>query len=423
MSFKRLPLLLLCLLSISHGISADTGGVQSLALVKYLDQNSFLAAAPQPIGSVIQGKQFATLQAVVRFYEDIDHSGDWAPIPYGPLLGIGSFHSQVAQLRYQLYLLGDIKENASFFEPLELFDLELHEALLAFQKRHGEKVDGILGPQTRRLLSISPRRRIEQLLLNINRQQELQSIAGDHYLQVNIPEYRLRLYDQGAVQLDMKAIIGRRSQQTPIFSSNVKTVVVNPSWSVPKSIAFRDILPHWEQDKTYLSKHNLQVLSGWGIPRVIVPEDQIDLEKMYRGGEYQRLWEPPSMKNTMGRIKFQLDSNNSIYLHDTKSRSLFESDQRAFSSGCIRLEKPRLLADALVQSSNRWAPEELDPLFDDVTTHRIRLEKPVELHVTYWTAWLDENNLLHFAEDLYRHDLIELAQQNNENPSVESPIN
>ena len=359
----------------------------------------------------------------MSFYEKVDRSGHWEPLSDGPLLGLGDVHEQIVQLRGLLHLFGDIKEDASFFEPLELFDLELHEALLAFQKRHGAKVDGILGPQVRRLLSVPPRQRIEQLLININRQQEFQAIAGGRYLQVNVPEYRLRLYEQGEILLDMKTIIGRRSRQTPIFSSRVKTVVVNPSWSVPRSIAFKDILPRWNKDKTYLSKHNLQVLSGWGIPRVVVPEEQIDPEKMYRGAEYQRLWEPPGMKNTLGRIKFQVDSNNSIYLHDTKIRSLFESDQRAFSSGCIRLEKPRMLADALMQHSNRWAPEELDPLFDDVTTHNIRLDNPIELHVTYWTAWLDENHLLHFAEDLYRHDLIELAQQDNENPSVELPLN
>lgn len=423
MSFKRLPLLLFGLLSISTGIAESLGKEQPLAFVEPLHQGNDQIVAYQPVEEPVQGEQFSSLQGAVSFYENIERSGHWVPLSNGPLISLGDVHEQVIPLRKLLHLFGDIKEDASFFEPLELFDLELQEALLAFQKRHGAKVDGILGPQTRRLLSISPRRRVEQLLLNISRQQEFQAIAGERYLQVNVPEYRLRLYEQGEILLDMKTIIGRRSRQTPIFSSKVKTVVVNPSWSVPKSIAFKDILPRWEQDKTYLTKHNLQVLSGWEISRVIVPDDQIDLEQMYRGGEFQRLWEPPGMTNTLGRIKFQLDSNNSIYLHDTKSRSLFESDQRAFSSGCIRLEKPRLLADALVQSSNRWAPEALGPLFEDVTTRRIRLENPVELHVTYWTAWLDKNNLLHFAEDLYRHDLIELAQQNNENTSAESSIN
>jgi len=414
MSYKRLPLFLFGLLSIPMGVAESLGEGQPLAFVEPIDQSIYQASPYPPIEKPIQGKQFSGLQEAVSFYEKVDRSGHWEPLSGGPLLVLGDVHEQVVQLRDLLYLFGDIKEDASFFEPLELFDLELHEALLAFQKRHGAKVDGILGPQVRRLLSVPPRQRIEQLLININRQQEFQAIAGGRYLQVNVPEYRLRLYEQGEILLDMKTIIGRRSRQTPIFSSRVKTVVVNPSWNVPKSIAFRDILPLWKEDKAYLSKHNLQVVAGWEIPRVIVPEEQIDTDKMYRGDEYQRLWEPPGVRNTLGRIKFQIATNNSIYLHDTKKPSLFEADQRAFSSGCIRLEKPRMLAEKLVQFSNRLEPQELDSLFDDVNTHRIRLNKPVELHVTYWTAWLDENRILNFAEDLYRHDLVEFDQQKAE---------
>ena len=414
MSRDKVLVLLLCLLFVPYGITASMGGVQSLALLQSSDQNVLTTPVYEPIGEVIKGKQFTELQDAITLYEDIARSGQWKFIQEGPLLGHGDVDEQVVQLRDQLHLLGDIKENAPFFEPLELFDLELHEALLVFQKRHGVKADGILGPQTRRLLNVLPQQRIAQLLLNISRQQQLKAIAGKHYLHVNIPEYRLRFYEKDRVLLDMKTIIGRRTRQTPVFSSTVQTLVVNPSWNVPKSIAFRDILPLWKEDKAYLSKHNLQVVAGWEIPRVIVPEEQIDTDKMYRGDEYQRLWEPPGVRNTLGRIKFQIATNNSIYLHDTKKPSLFEADQRAFSSGCIRLEKPRMLADVLVQFSNRLEPQELDSLFDDVNTHRIRLNKPVELHVTYWTAWLDENRILNFAEDLYRHDLVEFDQQKAE---------
>ena len=410
MSLERLSLLLLSLLSLSCEVAADLGEDQPLAMATHLDQPAYLSSTYQPQEESFQSQQFSELADAVRFYEEIERSGQWEPMPNGPLLSRGDAHEQVVQLRNQLYLLGDLTEDAAYLEPRELFDQALYEALIAFQKRHGAKADGVFGPQSRGLLSVPPRKRVNQLLININRQQQLQAIAGEHYLQVNIPEYRLRLYQQGSVLLDMKTIIGRRSRQTPIFSSAVKTMVVNPSWSVPKSIAYKDILPRWEKDKTYLKRHNLQVLAGWETPRVVVPEEQINTEKMYRGAEYQRLWEPPGKKNTLGRIKFQIDSKNSIYLHDTKTPSLFESDKRAFSSGCIRLEKPRVLADALIQFSNMSDPQALDPLFDDVKTHNIRLKQPMELHVTYWTAWLDENQILNFAEDLYHHDLVELAQ-------------
>jgi len=145
------------------------------------------------------------------------------------------------------------------------------------------------------------------------------------------------------------------------------------------------------------------------MPRVVVPDEQIDLESMYRSPAYHRIWEPPSDKNTLGRLKFQLNAENSIYLHDTKNPHLFESEVRAFSSGCIRLEKPRILADILLQQSNQWTPQQLEPLFENTDTHRIRLETPIPVHITYWTAWLDDKGILNFADDLYHRDPVDWA--------------
>jgi len=227
----------------------------------------------------------------------------------------------------------------------------------------------------------------------------------------------LRFYAHGKVLLDMKTIIGRRTRQTPVFSAEVKSLVVNPGWNVPKSIAFKDILPNWEKDNGYLTKHNLFVLSGWEAPER-VPEEEIDLSKMYHGANYQRLWEPPGENNTLGRIKFPVTSDNSIYLHDTNDRHLFERDKRAFSSGCIRLEAARSLADALIQEVNYWEPELLDPLFENIDTYIVTLQKPVPLYVTYWTAWIDEQGTLNFANDLYKRDIADLAALQNEKQRV-----
>ncbi len=377
----------------------------------------------------IQTGQFESLESAIDFYRFLHESGQWSPISDGPLLKLGDAHPQVVELRKLLQLYGDFDLGAEILEPVELFDLQLHHALQHFQQRHGAKADGVLGPKTRRLLNVSPQQRIDQIALNIYRQRQLglENIEwtntaldeaelevttqenSSRYLQVNIPEYRLRLYDQDKVLLEMKTIIGRRSRQTPSFSAEIKSLVVNPSWNVPRSIAYRDILPKWQKDKTYLARHNLRVIAGWDMPRVVVPDEQIDLESMYRSPAYHRIWEPPSDKNTLGRLKFQLNAGNSIYLHDTKNPHLFESEVRAFSSGCIRLEKPRILADMLLQQSNQWTPQQLEPLFENTDTHRIRLETPIPVHITYWTAWLDDKGILNFADDLYHRDPVDWA--------------
>jgi murein L,D-transpeptidase YcbB/YkuD len=390
----------------------------------------------------IQTGQFESLESAIDFYRFLHESGQWSPISDGPLLKLGDAHPQVVELRKLLQLYGDFDLGAEILEPVELFDLQLHHALQHFQQRHGAKADGVLGPKTRRLLNVSPQQRIDQIALNIYRQRQLglENIEwtntaldeaelevttqenSSRYLQVNIPEYRLRLYDQDKVLLEMKTIIGRRSRQTPSFSAEIKSLVVNPSWNVPRSIAYRDILPKWQKDKTYLARHNLRVIAGWDMPRVVVPDEQIDLERMYRSPAYHRIWEPPSDKNTLGRLKFQLNAGNSIYLHDTKNPHLFESEVRAFSSGCIRLEKPRILADMLLQQSNQWTPQQLEPLFENTDTHRIRLETPIPVHITYWTAWLDDKGILNFADDLYHRDPVDWAHFKSQEQQLQQKV-
>jgi murein L,D-transpeptidase YcbB/YkuD len=385
----------------------------------------------------LQTRSFHSLTSAVAFYQQLAASGQWRSIDSGPLLQLGDVHPQVPELKRLLYLYGDLDKASAEIEPLELFDAQTHRAVSRFQQRHGAENDGIVGPGTRRLLNISPQQRVDQLFLNQYRQKQLQQhlqqqleqkgqrpkATGDYYLQVNIPEYRLRVYSEGNVILAMKTIIGRHSRQTPSFSSEVKSLIVNPFWNVPKSIAYRDILPRWQRDKTYLSRHNLKVVAGWELPRVFVPEGEIDLDKMYRGKEYHRLLEPPGHGNTLGRLKFQLSANNSIYLHDTKKPSLFEVHRRAMSSGCIRLEHPRKLANILLQHSNQWGPQQLEPLFEDTETHRIRLQKPIPIHVTYWTAWLDGQGVLHFADDLYHRDPVDLAQLKKQSQSLALQLN
>jgi murein L,D-transpeptidase YcbB/YkuD len=216
----------------------------------------------------------------------------------------------------------------------------------------------------------------------------------------------------------MKTIVGRKKRKTPVFDTTVKTLVVNPSWNVPKSIAFKDILPRWRKDSTYLSRHNLIVLSGWSEQKVVIPTDQVDPDEMYQGAKYFRLWEPPGKRHTLGRIKFISRSRYAIYLHDTSARHLFNQPRRAFSSGCIRLEKARDLADALLMLASKPESPDLDPLFDTDKTHKVSLAEPVPLYVTYWTAWVDENGVLNFRDDLYRHDRVALAQSKREQKQV-----
>lgn len=351
----------------------------------------------------IPRQHFDSLADALLQYEAIQNSGLWQPFAAGPLLRQGDRHTQVSQLKAHLQWLGDLPRQTALKQASQQFDHALQQALRRFQTRHSINVDGVLGPQTRALLNVPPWQRIDQLALNIYRQQQA-DINDAVYLHVNLPEYRLRFYQSGEPLLEMRTIVGKRTRQTPEFSASVTRLVINPDWNVPKSIAYEDILPKLKEDPDFLHKRNLRVVSGWQVPRFEVPYTEVDFDYMYQGADYFRFWEPPGERNTLGQMKFQLSANNSIYLHDTQQKYLFDAQARAFSSGCIRLEKPRELANMLMQVANQWTPEVLGPLFETDETIKLRIKKKINLHVTYWTAWLDENGVLHFADDIYRRD-------------------
>ncbi len=356
----------------------------------------------------IESRQdFQSLGEAAFFYLRLMNDQRWKPIAEGPLLRPGDSHPQVLALRRLLSLYGDLPFRV--ISQSDFYDQPLQQALMRFQRRHGVKVDAIVGPKTRAMLNIPPRHRAFQIALNIERQQQFRGRNKQRYIQVNIPEYRLRYFDRGAEMLAMKTIIGRRTRQTPLLESQIRSLVVNPSWSVPKSIAFKDILPHWEDDQDYLKKKNLKIVAGWQGPKQPLAEDQIDKSKFYRGKEYLRFWQPPGENNALGRVKFDFPNPYSVYLHDTPSRGLFNESERALSSGCVRLEKPLLLAQTLLASTTADPEAKLATELEKKETRYLRL-KPIPIYTTYWTAWLDEQRVLHFSDDIYRQDRVELSQ-------------
>ncbi|MCV6612362.1 MAG: L,D-transpeptidase family protein, partial [Amphritea sp.] len=186
--------------------------------------------------------------------------------------------------------------------------------------------------------------------------------------------------------------------------------VVNPSWTVPKSIAYKDIIPEWRSNPDYLSRVNLQVVHGYGERRQSVSPDGVDPDTMYLGDNYRYFWEPPGERNTLGRVKFMSRSRYAIYLHDTSAKRLFSEPQRAFSSGCIRVENALGLARLLLELDRSGPAEQLDDHLESLETREILLRREIPVHITYWTAWIDESGLLHFRDDLYRRDRNALEQ-------------
>lgn len=384
-------------------------GMQEHNIVK-LNTFTYEQSLQQAASPIYTKNQTSGMLSEATRYEKLAKTTDWPVLPSGPLLSFGDSHPHIPILRKQLQLLGDYPVESNC-DSSDLFDVDLHDALIHFQQRHGRKVDGILGRNSRRLLNISPQQRAATLKLNVYRISQFES-PQPPYIRVNIPEYNLRFVQGEQPTLTMKTIVGKRKRKTPIFTTEINRVVVNPSWHVPKSIAYKDILPAWQDDPDYLKKLNLKVVSGWGKQQQQIPDAEVNPDSLYQGDNYQRFWEPPSDKNTLGKVKFLTTGPYAIYLHDTSAKRLFLEKKRSFSSGCIRLEQPRKLADALLAYSNRLTKEDVSPIFNRSETETIQLAKPVRLFTTYWTAWQDSNGTLHFRDDVYRRDKQDLITLN-----------
>lgn len=201
---------------------------------------------------------------------------------------------------------------------------------------------------------------------------------------VNIPEFILHVKDGAKKVFDMNVVVGKEGHNTMMFTGNLNQVVFSPYWNVPPSIVKNELMPLMAKDPNYLARHNMEITSdGSGLP------------------EIRQL---PGEGNSLGKVKFLFPNSFNIYFHDTPAKSLFEKDKRAYSHGCIRLSDPVKMANYLLKDDGSWSPEKIDAAMNTGNEKSVKLKNPVPVLITYYTAWVDENGQLHFADDIYAHD-------------------
>lgn len=280
---------------------------------------------------------------------------------------------------------------------------ELVEAVKRFQRWHGLSDDGVIGARTREWLNVSPQTRATLLALNIQR---LRILPGrvDNGIMVNIPNYSLNYYKNGAEVLSSRVIVGRPSRKTPLMSSALNNVVVNPPWNVPTSLVRQDIVPKARYDSSYFQRHGYTVLSGWSNDAEVVDPSMIDWSMISPNNFPYRLRQAPGASNSLGRFKFNMPSSDAIYLHDTPNHGLFQKDIRALSSGCVRVNKASDLANMLLQDAG-WNDARVSSTLKqgDTTYVNIRQRVPVQLY--YLTAWVAEDGKPQFRTDIYNYDM------------------
>ena len=283
-----------------------------------------------------------------------------------------------------------------------IFDSTLLGYVKKYQKQFGLEPDGVIGPQTLKSLTGNPDDLRMVLEINLDRWRRLPKNLDGRYIIVNIAGYYMDVFIDDTSDLHKQVMVGNPRTSTPVFSDVMHYIDLNPTWTVPYSIASREMLPKVKKDPSYLTRNNYEVLSGGKNVNVY----SIDWESLSRSNLPYTFRQKPGSNNALGIVKFMFPNRYNIYLHDTPSKHLFVKPYRAFSHGCIRLEKPMELAHYLFKDDPKWTKEKLDATLNKRKNKRINLATPVPIYLLYFTAWVNDQEELFFLPDVYKRDNI-----------------
>ncbi|MGH1537108.1 MAG: L,D-transpeptidase family protein [Gammaproteobacteria bacterium] len=316
-------------------------------------------------------------------------------------LTIGDASEDIIKVRQRLFNLGDY-QNTDLSN--DVFDEALAIAISDFQYRHGLETDGILGKKTVREINKSTEYRALQLEVNIQRAKQISEFGNSRYILVNVPEYKLYVIENGQTIYQTRVVVGKKKNKTPVLTSEISEFVLNPYWNVPTSITKNEIIPKLQEDPEYLSRNDMKIISRLNNKNHFIDPEFIDWATIDPEKASLRIRQDPGKKNALGRVKFLFPNNYRVYLHDTPSRNLFARNTRAFSHGCVRVENPFELAEVLLTNSATWTKDDLRYFATRTKTKVIKLDQPIPIHITYMTAWADEQGVVHFRPDIYKRD-------------------
>jgi murein L,D-transpeptidase YcbB/YkuD len=349
----------------------------------------------------------------LKDYRAIAAAGGWPGIPDGPTIKPGMSDTRVPVLRKRLEVTKDLlptPATAAAADPI-LYDATLEQAVKAFQDRHGLTADGAIGPATRNAMNVPVEQRIDQMRVNLERARwTLHEIKGEFVL-VDVAGFYVSYFRNDEPIWTSKVIVGRDERETPIFRSKITYVVFNPTWTIPPGILVKDKLPDLKRNPGALKKMNIRVLDGSG--REVNPYSVN--WKQYGASRlppYQFV-QDPGPNNALGLVKVMFPNPYLVYLHDSPAKSLYEQDQRTFSSGCIRVQKAFELAE-LVLNDPQWNRQGMDAVIATKETRTVNLKQPVPVLILYWTAQPRSDGQVVFRNDVYGRDPATLAALNSE---------
>jgi len=316
----------------------------------------------------------------------------------------GDSYPGVPQLTSRLRLVGDLPADANVPPDATIYQAPLVDALKSFQRRFGREPDGRITAQTLADLNVPLSSRVRQMQLTLERWRWLAVAPHAAPLVANIPEFRLRAYDENfKVALSMNVVVGKAyGHDTPVFGDSMAYVVFRPYWSVPYSIARAEFLPKVARDPDYLAKKGFEVVDS---KQNVVTSGTVtpDVLTQLRSGKLF-IRQTPGPKNSLGLVKFIFPNNYNVYMHDTPEQVFFSKSRRDFSHGCIRLEKPADVAVWVLRNNPGWDMNRVRAAMNGSTTQQVNLARPIPVLIVYGTAIVTEDGIVHFYDDIYGHD-------------------
>jgi murein L,D-transpeptidase YcbB/YkuD len=346
-----------------------------------------------------RGWFYRKLQAALADYRQIAANGGWSVIPGGATLKPGASDRRLPVVARRLIISGDLAPGDAVARPA-IYDESLQQAVRRFQERHGLDTDAVIGPATLRAFNVPVEKRVEQLEVNMERARWVLDDIEDDFVLVNIAGFRAYVFRDRKVVWETKVQVGSAFHQSPVFRDEIKYVVLNPTWTVPYSIATKEILPKIQRDPNYFATRDFDLKTHSG--KFIDPSSVNWATITARNFPYW-LVQRPGPNNALGRIKIMFPNEHAVYLHDTPSKALFSKAARAFSHGCIRVENPFNLAEQLL-GGDGWNQEKFQTVLDSKKTKTVLLSKPMQVLLLYWTAMVEPDGTVYFFDDVYERD-------------------
>ncbi len=348
---------------------------------------------------VPRGPLYQQLRKALAAHRALAEAGGWPAVSEGPTLKPGATDSRVPQIAARLAATGDI-DDASAYGSSDVYDDGLEAGVRKFQARHGLDSDGVIGPATLRAMNVPVEDRIDQIRVNLERARWVFDDIEPHFIIVNIAGFKAYVVRDGEIEWETQVQVGKTYHQTPVFRDEMKYVVFNPTWTVPYSIATKEMLPRIKNDPTYFDTRDFDIKDRSG---AIVDPKSIDWSQLSRANFPYTFVQRPGPRNALGRVKFIFPNQYSVYMHDTPSKSLFGRAERAFSHGCVRTQNPFDLAEVLLADKG-YDQAKIQETLDSLETTTVYLSEPLPVFLLYWTAEIGPSGDMMFYTDVYERD-------------------